>query len=473
MPIRFFQSTALFFVCLLCVSPFGFSQISNLDNFIEGQLTEQNIPGLAACVIKDGAIVWEGAYGVTDLDTNTPVDRQTLFTIASLSKLVTATAVMQLVEQGAISIDDDVDDYLDFEISNPNFPAEPITFRQLLRHRSSLKDSESLLFDSWVDGDSPIALEDYVRDYVSVEGDNFDATIFNDASGPNQTTWYSNYGFALLGYLVESISGMPFHAYCKTNIFDPLCMEQTTFFFEDMNLEQYAIPHNTSGGNQISLGTYSIANYPAALLKTNIEELSRFLIAYTQRGEMDGVRIFSESSADALTPYDFESANVGWWNGTSWTYSFYFPDEAVWYHGGFMPGVRARMNYYPQDSTGIIILTNGQGQYRYVEDTLQSYIPQFSSSLSDSLPCATISSIETINDDGNTFELHPNPVNDVLHLKTNEANWEYFEIRNTDGKLVRRFESRSTINCQSLNQGIYWLIGIGSDGLSSQRFVKI
>ena len=450
----------------------GIAQLSNLDNFIEDQLETHNIPGLAACVMKNGAIVWEGAYGFTDLDNNIAVNSQTLFTIASLSKLVASTAIMQLEESGQLELDEDVDNYLDFEISNPNFPDEPITIRQLLRHRSSLKDSESLLFDSWQQGDSPIELEDYVRDYVSVEGDFFNPAIFNNNTGPGQSTWYSNYGFALLGYLVETISGMPYHAYCKSAIFEPLCMDHTTFFFSELDASQYAIPHSYSGSNQGPLGLYSIANYPAALLKTNIEDLSHFLIAYTQRGTMDGVSILSNESVDQLTPYDFSLPNLGWWNGTSWTYSFYFPDEEVWYHGGFMPGVRARMNYYPQDSSGIIILTNGEGQYRYVEDTLQSYIPAFTSVPADTLPCAISTSFKDSELTALDFDFYPNPVSDLIYLDWDLEDWTYLEVRDITGSLIFRKDAVQRIDCSQLPSGCYFLTGYCEKGQETRRFVK-
>ncbi len=462
---------SLLFISLVPV--ISFTQISNLDIYIESQMEEQNIPGLTACVIKDGAVVWQGAYGVKEFVDNDSVNIQTLFTIASLSKLVVATAVLQLEEAGLWQLDDDVDNYLSFEINNPNFPGEPITFRQLLQHRSSLKDSESLLFGSWQQGDSPILLADYVEDHISIGGVNFNPAIFNDQDGPGLSTWYSNYGFALLAYLVESRSGIPYHEYCQQYIFEPLCMESTSFFYDEIDLSNYAIPHSFSTGAQGPLGYYSIANYPAALLKTNIEDLSNFLIAYTQRGTMDGVELFSNTAANLLTPYSFSEPSLGWWNGTNWTYSFYFPDEEVWYHGGFMPGVRTRMNYYSQDSTGIIILTNGEGQYRYIEDTLQYYIPHFISGSPDELPCSTSSSVYPINSGKADFKVFPNPVQNKLQILVEQNQSQLFEIRNSSGQLIYQQDGADNIDCSRLPAGVYWLSGYNHKEKVSRRFVKL
>ena len=425
----------LLLVCFL-ISSMAFAQISNLDNHINNELELQNIPGVSACVIKKGEVVWQGNYGFSNIEDQTPVTSQTLFTIASLSKLFVGTAIMQLQENGMLDLDEDINTYLNFEVRNPHFANEPITIRQLLMHRSSLRDSESLLFTFQVLGDSPIALGDYVYDNLAEDGAYYNTANYNNQQGPGESTWYSNFGFALLGHLIAEISNMPYYEYCRQNIFDPLCMEKTTFFIDELDSETLAVPYHLQGNNNNPLGLYGIPNYPSALLKTTIEELSRFLIAYTNRGSIDGQVLFSSTSADLLTPYNFSAPNLAWWNGTNWTYTFYFPNEEVWFHGGFMPGIRTRMNYYPSDSTGLIILTNGEGQYRWIEDTLAHYIPDFEYSTPDELPCSLSSISPPIQD--LYSHVYPNPTEETVYIQTNMTGSKTLSLYNLQGMLVDR-----------------------------------
>lgn len=360
---------------------------AQIDEFIQNEMTLENIPGLSACVVKNQELVWSNAYGIADFETNIPVETTTLFTVASISKLFVATAVMQVYEDGLIDLDTDINEYLDFEVTNPNFSNSPLTIRQLLSHRSSLRDPEGDMYDYWEEGDHSADLHDFLENILTPTGNNYQANYYNPNAGPGNTQWYSNIGFSLLALIIEQVTNMPYHAYCKSNIFEPLCMDNTTFFWSETDIANTAMPHRRVNGEYEPLGRYSIALYPSALIKSNVIELANFILAYTGRGTVDGVQLLESSSVDLLTPYDFNAENLGWWNGTNWTFTFHFPDDEVWFHGGYMPGVRARMNYYSDDSTGVIILTNGEGQYGWIEEELAVNIVDFVTTIPTKLPC--------------------------------------------------------------------------------------
>ncbi len=372
------------------------AQISNLDAFIAAEMSEKHIPGLSACVVKKGQIVWQGAYGTANFDTGAAVSTQTLFTIASLSKLVVATAVLQMHETGQIDLDANVNNYLPFELTNPNFTNEAITARMLLQHKSSLRDPESVLFDLLAEGDSDIALDAYLEDVLTEGGAFYSSSFFSNTLMPGEGNYfYSNMGFSVLALMVETVMDIDFRAYCQTHIFAPLCMESTTFYLSETT-NQLAMPYAYNAGTYVPYGYYGLPAYPSALLKTNIHDLSKFLIAYTNRGYMDVSQILSPESVDMLTPYSLQEENLGWWNGLTWTYTFHFPDDEVWYHGGYMPGVRARLNYYPQDSTGIIILTNGEGQYGEIEEELLSLMDEYEYGSPEVLTCGYLTNNEEL-----------------------------------------------------------------------------
>lgn len=404
------------FVFTLFLSFSLFSQ-TDWDTFIQNEMQMENIPGIAACVVKGQEMVWSGAYGYSNIEDQTPVTTETLFTIASISKLFTATAIMQLVEDGLLDLDEDINTYLDYDIINPNFTNTSITTRMLLEHKSSLKDPESQMYNYWSEGDYGSDISSFIQNIITPTGNNYQGWYFSSENAPGTSQLYSNIGFTTLAVILEHITDIPYHQYVKENIFDPLCMDNTSFFYDDVGIDNVAMPYDWENGNHVPLGHYAIALYPSALIKTNVIELSRFLIAYTGRGTMDGVQILQSSIVDQLTPYDFNQDNLGWWNGTYWTFTFHAPADEVWFHGGYMPGIRTRMNYYPSDSTGIIILTNGEGQYGWIEEQFAAEMSDFNTSSPDVLPCNTTSSplIENI-----TQTIFPNPSSGIIKFENTD-----------------------------------------------------
>ncbi|CAN0465932.1 unnamed protein product, partial [Phaeothamnion confervicola] len=125
------------------------AQTSKVDSLVIGKLQDLHIPGLAAATVENGQVSWTRYYGNQDIEQKIPVTDSTVFHIASISKTVTAAAVMQLEAKGYFKLDDDINGFLPFRVVNPSFPAAPITFRQLLRHRSSIADNMDYLLPFW------------------------------------------------------------------------------------------------------------------------------------------------------------------------------------------------------------------------------------------------------------------------------------------------------------------------------------
>ncbi len=190
---------------------FSSAQNINLDSIITSAMNAKHCPGVAALILKKGIPVWEHNYGYAKLEDSIPVTENTSFMLASISKTFICAAIMQLVEQGALELDSNVNNYLPFEFHNPHYPDSVITVMDLLTHTSSIKDNWNLLYSLYVYGeDSPIPLTDFMYDYLNENGSFYSSAqnFYNLIPGTHY--FYSNEGATLAAYLVENISGISF-----------------------------------------------------------------------------------------------------------------------------------------------------------------------------------------------------------------------------------------------------------------------
>jgi CubicO group peptidase (beta-lactamase class C family) len=254
-----------------------------LDGFVPMQLEREDIAGAVVLVVKDGAIFFAKGYGYSDVDKRTPVTVDaTLFRPGSISKLFTWTAVMQLVEQGKLDLDRDINDYLDFKIP-PKF-GKPITLRNLMTHTAGFEEQVK---DLITEEGAPIAtLKQHLSEHIPER-------IFP----PGTTPAYSNYGASLAGYIVERISGRPFNDYVAENIFKPLRMSHSTFV-QPLPADLKPL---MSGGYRLGSSKPKpfeiIEESPAGALAATASDLARFMIAHLQNGKLDNAQILRPETA--------------------------------------------------------------------------------------------------------------------------------------------------------------------------------
>jgi len=264
-----------------------------LDALIPSQLRNRNIAGAVVSVVKDGQVLFQKGYGYADVDAKKPVlPDQTLFRPGSISKLFTATAVMQLVEQGKLDLDRDVDDYLDFPI--PKTYPEPVTLRQLLTHTGGFEETLKNLFVAHESDIKPL------RTYLVNE---MPARIFPPGKIPS----YSNYGFTLAGYIVERVSGEKFEHYIDNHILKPLRMTSSTF---DQPLPPRLTPQTSRAYLNASKKPRDfefVQAAPAGALSTTAADMTRFMLAFLQDGSVDGVTILKPETVRQMETRQFES----------------------------------------------------------------------------------------------------------------------------------------------------------------------
>ena len=259
-----------------------------IDGMMDAHLRAHKVPGAVVTVVMDGELFFAKGYGYADLEARTHVDAErTLFRPGSVSKLFTWTAVMQLVEDGFLSLDADVNEYLDFEIPD-TFP-EPITLEHLMTHTPGFEDMGEGLF--FLNVEKLVSLEEYVKEYRP-------ARVYQ----PGEVAAYSNYGTALAGYIVQRVSSMPFETYVEEQIFAPLGMEQSTFrqplpgeLADDMS-RGYGFSQGAFVPGEFEL----ISGSPAGALSAPGADMAAFMIAHLQGGAYGTERILEAATVERM-----------------------------------------------------------------------------------------------------------------------------------------------------------------------------
>ena len=262
-----------------------------LDGFVPMQLEREDIAGAVVLVVKDGAILFAKGYGYSDVEKKSPVTVDaTLFRPGSVSKLFTWTAVMQLVEQGKLDLDRDINEYLDFKI--PAKFGKPITLRNIMTHTPGFEEQ---IKDLITEEAAPSAtLKQHLVTHIPER-------IFPPGTIPA----YSNYGAGLAGYIVERVSGRPFNDYVNENIFKPLGMTRSTFV-QPLPAELKPL---MSSGYRLGSGKPKpyeiIEEAPAGALAATAADLARFMIAHLQNGKLENGKILRPETAAQMHSRQF------------------------------------------------------------------------------------------------------------------------------------------------------------------------
>jgi CubicO group peptidase (beta-lactamase class C family) len=353
------------------------AQSPDLDEFILGAMKTRFVPGLAAARIEGGRVVWSKGYGFANVERQVPMTPDSVLNIGSVTKTITATAVMQLVEQGRLDLDRDVNAVLSFPVRNPAFPATVITARQLLTHTSSIRDGAEYE-NSYACGDPTVPLATWVERYLGGNGGTPLSGAFA-AAEPGRSWAYSNVGFGLLGALIEAASKQSFADYTTAAILQPLGMVRSHWYLAGADRGRHATPyrHVTEGDAQVSRLAdpdwvpadhrppafvphclYSFPTLPDGLLRSTVHDLARFLGAYQGQGSLGTARILSPATVRQLwTPNPLPEGQRGAppAQGLAW---YQQPaDGATWQHSGGDPGIATFVAIGPT-GTGVAVICN-------------------------------------------------------------------------------------------------------------------
>ncbi|MCX7569721.1 beta-lactamase family protein [Tumebacillus sp. DT12] len=315
--------------------------------FTADMLKEHGVPGAAFVVVKDGQVVLEKGYGYANVEAKTPVDPQkTVFRTASVSKVFTATGVMQLAEQGKIDLHTDINDYLDFEIKH--LENQPITMHHLLTHTTGWQGIEPTPDQLSADPDQEYLLADHIKSKEP-----------KVVRLPGTAMMYDNYASSLQGYIVERVSGQKFSAYMEKNVFSPLGMDRTSFRLTPEIRRQLATGYNADGSPITPYGLKP-TDLPEGGLNATASDVGKFMNAHLNNGLLGDRRILSEATAKQMhrfqfglhekTPemaYGFEASMYPQTNG-----------QTVIGKGGDMPGFSSYMWLLPEQKSGAFVIYN-------------------------------------------------------------------------------------------------------------------
>jgi CubicO group peptidase (beta-lactamase class C family) len=319
-----------------------------LDGFFPYALAAGDIAGAVVVVVKDGEVLLQKGYGYANLAQRTPVDPdKTLFRPGSISKLFTWTAVMQLVEQGKLDLDADVNQYLDFAI--PARDGKPMTLRQIMTHTTGLEEQIRGLITSDESEITPLgeALAHWIPERIHE---------------PGTTPAYSNYATALAGHIVERASGMPFDDYIEQHIFQPLGMDSSSF---RQPLPPALLARMSNGYAKASEGEPKpyefISLAPAGSLASTGADMARFMIAHLQDGAYGDARILGADTARQM--HATGQASVGPLNRMMLGfYETTVNGHRAISHGGDTQWFHSDLQLFLDDGVGLFVSMNSSGR---------------------------------------------------------------------------------------------------------------
>lgn len=271
-------------------------QRADVEMFIADWLTDHRIPGAAVAVVNGDRLAYQEGFGARKLDENEPATPRTLFGMGSCTKSFTAAAIMQLDQQGDLSIEDSVDNFLPHLIEAPG---EPITIRELLTHTSGLPADLSSPIFPHPDGIGhlkvPLSSRADFRRHIQ-------GTIDRRVTD-RDTFFYYNAGYTMLGQIVEKVSGQPIAEYVDEHLLSPLGMERSTFFkdeFEaiDDRMESYVNQDGSSTPSKFPFGEFIHAS---GGLISSVDEMATWLQTFIGQGTFQGNTILASPSVEEMT----------------------------------------------------------------------------------------------------------------------------------------------------------------------------
>ena len=326
------------------------------EQCIRSMMQQSHVVGISVAVVKKRKVVYTQAFGMKDMETNAPLTTDCLFRIASISKSFSAASVLQLVESGRLSLDEDVGTLVGFPLRNPRFPDKVITLRMLLSHLSSINDSQGYFSLDYI---NPAKNPDWAKCYSDYE--------------PGKGYRYCNLNFNLTGTIIERISGERFDQYVKHHILDPLGL-YGGYCVDSLDRSRFAMIYEyrpDSARFFLSPGAYdphskeiqeSVMGYgtpvfsPTGGMKISAPDLAEWMILHMKKGRHRGKRIISKKNSILMQTPQSTDENYGF--AIEQTDKM-IKGEHLTGHTGSAYGLYSAMFFQPAKKFGVVVISNG------------------------------------------------------------------------------------------------------------------
>lgn len=361
---------------LLLISTTIYAQNEKAEADFKAVMQKFKAVGASVAVVKNGKIIYTHSFGLKDLDKKTELTDRDIFRIASISKSFSATSIMQLVEAGKLSLDDDFGDLVGFKIRNPKYPDQKITLKMALSHTSSLNDSQGYLNLDLINPDKNPNWAKCYNDYAP--GSKFD---------------YCNLNFNIIGAIIEKKSGERFDNYVKNHVLKPLglyggyCVdsldsarfvklyEYNAKTSEFTNATAAYAPRRTEIENYV-MGYSTPIFSPTGGMKISATDLAKYMMMHMNYGQSNGVRLISKKHSKlmqtAITPDEGYGLAIR-------SADNFIPNVKLKGHTGSAYGLYSTMFFNPKVKFGFVIITNG------INPTYTDDFPDFSRDAINSL----------------------------------------------------------------------------------------
>lgn len=321
-------------------------------------MQEANVVGMSVAVVKHNKIIYVHSFGWKDLASKQPMTDSCIYRIASISKSFSATAIMQLVEAGKVSLDDDVSKLVGFSVRNPKFPETVITLRTLMQHRSSINDSQGYFS---LDSINPATNPNWAKCYNNYE--------------PGKGYMYCNLNYNMTGTIIEKISGERFDQYIKHHILDPLklyggyCVDSldknrfATIYEYHRDSAKFVASPNAYNPRREEIAHYEMGKStpifsPTGGMKISATDLAKYMIMHSRQGKYQGTRIISKKSANEMQTRVSEEDGYGM---AIETQEKLIPGKTMKGHTGSAYGLYSGMFFEPKEKFGFVVISNGCG----------------------------------------------------------------------------------------------------------------
>lgn len=320
---------------------------------IEQLVANGKVPSMAVAVARDGKIIWEEGFGLANREKNIPATEHTMYPLASISKPLTATGLMILVERGLINLDSPIDDYLgEARLKACVGDAEEATVYRVASHTAGLPLHSQHFYDD--ESYHPPSMAETIRRYGNL------------VTAPGERYQYSNLGYGLLGYVISRVSGKSYADFMREEVCVPLGMDQTSVYVGSGLENGQAVKYTPDG---LMVSPYDSDSPGASSISCSVHDLIRFAMFHLKNDLPDQRAIITAATIDAMQKPSPETGPTREWEhkgsgyGIGWFIGITDARLRAVHHSGGTIGVSTVLTLVPEENLAVAILSNTNSQW--------------------------------------------------------------------------------------------------------------